>query len=47
MNKGSIINVASNNIYNGSYIESVDYDASKAGIVSLTHNFAQNLCPKH
>ena len=45
MNNGSIINVASNNIYNGSYIESVDYDASKAGIVSLTHNFAKNYAP--
>lgn len=45
MNKGSIINVASNNIYNGSYIESVDYDASKAGIVSLTHNFAKVYAP--
>ena len=46
MNNGSIINVASNNIYNGSYIESIDYDASKAGIVSLTHNFAKNYSPK-
>lgn len=45
MNNGSIINVVSNNIYNGSYIESVDYDASKAGIVSLTHNFAKNYAP--
>ncbi len=45
INKGSIINVASNNIYNGSYIESTDYDASKAGIVSLTHNFAKHLAP--
>ena len=45
INKGSIINVASDNIYNGSYIESVDYDASKAGIVSLTHNFAKYLAP--
>lgn len=45
IDKGSIVNVASNNIYNGSYIESVDYDASKAGIVSLTHNFAKYLAP--
>ena len=45
MNNGSIINVASNNIYNGSYIESIDYDASKAGIVSLTHNFAKDYAP--
>lgn len=46
MDFGSIVNIASNNIYNGSYIESVDYDASKAGIISLTHNFAKHLAPK-
>ncbi len=46
LKEGSIVNIASNNIYNGSYIESVDYDASKAGIVSLTHNFAKALSPK-
>ena len=45
LKKGSIINVASNNIYNGSYIESIDYDASKAGIISLTHNLAKYLSP--
>lgn len=45
INNGSIINVSSNNIYTGSYIESVDYDASKSGIVSLTHNFAKEYAP--
>ncbi len=45
INEGNIVNVASNNIYNGSYIESVDYDASKSGVVSLTHNFAKEFAP--
>lgn len=45
LKKGSIINISSNNIYNGSYIESIDYDASKAGVVSLTHNLAKYLSP--
>lgn len=45
LKKGSIINISSNNIYNGSYIESIDYDASKAGIISLTHNLAKYLSP--
>ncbi len=45
MDSGAIVNISSNNIYNGSYIESVDYDASKAGIVSLTHNFAKYYAP--
>lgn len=45
LRKGSIVNIASDNIYWGSYIESVDYDASKAGIISLTHNFAKALAP--
>lgn len=45
LKKGCIINIASNNVYEGSYIESIDYDASKAGIISLTHNFAKNYAP--
>lgn len=45
LKKGSIINIASDNVYHGSYIESVDYDASKAGCISLTHNFAKALAP--
>ena len=45
MKKGCIINVASNNGFKGSYIESIDYDASKAGIINMTHNFAKYLSP--
>lgn len=45
MEKGSIINVASTNGIDTEYIESVDYDASKAGVISLTRNFANILAP--
>lgn len=45
INEGNIVNVVSNNIYNGSYIESVDYDASKAGLISLSNNLANYLAP--
>lgn len=45
LKKGCIINVSSNNIYVGSYIESIDYDASKAGVISLTHSLARLLAP--
>lgn len=44
MDKGSIINIASNNVTHG-YIESIDYDASKAGVIALTHDFAKELAP--
>lgn len=44
MDKGSIINIASNNVTHG-YIESCDYDASKAGVIALTHDFAKDLAP--
>lgn len=40
----SIINISSDNALRG-YTESVDYDASKAGIISLTKNFAKYLSP--
>ena len=36
--KGKIINISSNNAINCYYPESIDYDASKAGIVSMTKN---------
>ncbi len=44
MDKGSIINIASNNVNHG-FIESCDYDASKAGVIALTHDFAKDLAP--
>lgn len=45
MNKGSIINVSSNNALNCYYPMSLDYDASKAGVISLTHNLALEFAP--
>ena len=43
--KGKIINVSSTNALDTYYPESCDYDASKAGVISLTHNFARELAP--
>lgn len=43
--KGKIINIASTNAFDTFYPESCDYDASKAGVVSLTHNFAREFAP--
>ena len=42
---GKIINVASTNAIDTYYPESCDYDASKAGIISLTHNMAREFSP--
>lgn len=42
---GVIINVSSNNSIDSYYPESIDYDASKAGINNMTHNFANILSP--
>lgn len=42
---GKIINISSTNAIDTYYPESCDYDASKAGIISLTHNFARSLAP--
>lgn len=42
---GKIINISSTNALDTFYPESCDYDASKAGIISLTHNFARELAP--
>ena len=43
--RGKIINIASTNAFDTFYPESCDYDASKAGVVSLTHNFAREFAP--
>lgn len=45
MKKGSIINIASTNALNQYYPYSLDYDASKAGVISLTHNLTTTLSP--
>lgn len=42
---GSIINVSSTNALDTYYEYSLDYDASKAGLVSLTHNLAKYYAP--
>ena len=42
---GSIINVSSTNAIDTYYPESCDYDASKAGVISLTHNLAREFGP--
>lgn len=42
---GSIINISSTNAIDTSYIYSLDYDASKAGVISLNSNFAKAYAP--
>ena len=42
---GRIINVSSTNALDTYYPESCDYDASKAGVISLTHNLAREFAP--
>ena len=39
--KGSIINISSTNAIDTPEAYSLDYDASKAGLISLTHNFSK------
>ncbi len=46
INKGGrIINISSDNGLGHGYPESCDYDASKAGVISLTHNMAKFYAP--
>jgi len=42
---GKIINISSTNGIDTNYEMSMDYDASKAGVISLTRNFAKALAP--
>lgn len=44
-NDGTILFISSTNGIDTPYIESIDYDASKAGVISLMHNFAKYLKP--
>ena len=42
---GSIVNIASSNGIDSMYPESVDYDASKAGLINLTKNLMKSFSP--
>lgn len=42
---GKIINISSTNGIDTPYVEGLDYDASKAGVISLTKNLAKEFSP--
>lgn len=43
--EGNIINISSNTALNAYYSYGLDYDASKAGLISLTHNLSEMYSP--
>lgn len=43
--KGNIINITSNTALDAYYSYGLDYDASKAGLISLTHNLSEMYAP--
>lgn len=43
--QGKIVNISSNNAIDQNYPQAIDYDASKAGIISMTKNFAKEYAP--
>lgn len=45
MSVGCILFISSSNALDTPYIEGLDYDASKAGLISLTHNLAKYFAP--
>ena len=45
LTKGNIIFISSDNALNENYPESIDYDASKAGLIKVADDFAKYLAP--